>query len=169
MYQDCLTEICLPSPGPSLPNGLPDNHLVCSPDDPICDAIPGDNACTFTFSICFNISNESRFECRIRGPVSLIHLHVPNENKPKAFNIPNVDTWEAAMIQLGGAISSFQGRSISFAPPLADTVCTEPILWTVPLKQRITSVSKRKVRVNWHTYGSTRGFDGDHLFLRCNP
>ena len=169
LYQDCLSEICLPSPGPVLPNGLPDNHLACSPDDPTCDAIPGDQACTFSFRICFNIVNESRYECRIRGPVTLTYLHVPNESKPKTFNIANVNAFEAAMIQLGGTISSFKGRSISFAPPLAETVCTEPILWTVPLKQRTTSVARRKVRINWHTFGSTRGFDGDHLFLRCNP
>jgi hypothetical protein len=172
LYQDCLTEICLASPGPRLPNGLPDNHLTCKSDDPTCDAVVGDNACTFTFRICFNLSGENRFQCRARGPVSAIYLHAPNENKPRTeVNTENRDAFEAALMQLGGVLSGFKQRSISFVPGLADTVCTEPIPWTVPLKQnqRTLALSRRKVRVNWHVYGSTRGFDGDHLYLRCDP
>lgn len=170
---DCLTEICLPYPAPRLPNGLPDNHITCKSGDPICDAVLGDNACTFAFQICFNLINkESRFQCRARGPVSLVFLDAPKEAKPKDFNIENRDAFEAALINLGGVISGFKGRSISFVPPLlADTVCTEPIPWTVPLlkNNRTGALRRHKVRVNWHAYGSTRGFDGDHLYLRCDP
>jgi hypothetical protein len=171
LYLDCLSEICLPSPGPVLPNGLPDNHLSCTSDDPTCDAILGDNACTFPFRICFNLSNETRFQCRARGPITTVMLHVPNENNPRpSFNIQNRDTFEAAMMQLGGTLSSFKQRSIAFIPGLADTVCTEPILWTIPLRQNSRgTLFKTKVRINWHVYGSTRGFDGDHLYLKCTP
>ena len=173
LYLDCLSEICLPYPAPPLPNGLPDNHLTCKVGDPVCDTVPGDNACTFVFQICFNlIDKETRFQCRAQGPVSAVYLHVPNEAKVKDFNIPNRDNFEAALIALGGEISSFKGRSIAYTPPLlADTVCTAPIPWTVPLikNNKTGALRRRKVRVNWHVYGSTRGFDGDHLYLRCDP
>lgn len=173
MYLDCLSEVCVSYPPPRLPNGLPDNHLTCKSGNPVCDTVPGDDACTFAFQICFNLINkETRFQCRIQGPVSAVNLHAPNQAKPKDFNIPNVAAFETALINLGGAVSAFKGRSISYVPPLlGDTVCTAPIPWTVPLlkNNQTGALRRRKVRVNWHTYGSTRGFDGDHLYLRCDP
>ena len=172
LRNDCLTEICVGTPGPRLPNGLPDNHLSCKHDDPTCDAQLGDAACTFTFQICFNLSSETRFQCSARGPIGTIYLHAPREDRPRTdYNTTNRDAFEAALVKLGGVVGTFKGRSISFAPPLADVVCSERIPWVVPLKQnpRTLGLSRRKVRVNWHTFGSTAGYDGDHLYLRCDP
>lgn len=172
LYLDCLSEICLPAPGPLLPNGLPNNHLTCKMDDPTCDAVLGDKACTFDFRICFNLMSDTRFQCSARGPIGGVYLRTPNENNPKTpFNLQNRDAFEAALMGLGGVLSSFKQRSISFTPPLAGTVCSETIPWLVPLKQnqKTFAVRSREVRVNWHTYGSTRGFDGDHLYFKCTP
>src|SRR5262249_46584459 len=129
MYQDCLGEICIPYQPPLLPNGLPDNHLECTVDNPMCDAVLNDKGCTFSFRLCFNISTESRFACRARGPIGIVWLHQQNENNATGFNVANRDAFEAALIHLGGTISTFDGRSIPFNPPLQDTVCTAPILW----------------------------------------
>lgn len=163
------------SPVPPLrPNGLPDNHIACTRDDPTCDAVLGDAACTFTFSICFNLIDvEKRFSCKSAGPVTNVFLHVPLEYRPgSAVNTQNRDAWEAALLKLPGAsVGAFKKRSIGFNPPLAAMICTDPIPYTIPLVQnpRTLAFSGRRVRVNWHAYRAGGHFDGDHLFLRCNP
>jgi hypothetical protein len=170
---DCLSEICLSAPAPLRPNGLPDNHIVCSNDDPRCDATIGDKACTFIFSICFNlIDRDQRFVCDARGPVTAVHLRLPNEARPKTdMNTENRDAFETALKALGGTISGFRTRSIAFDPPLADTVCTGPIRFKLALRQnpRTLVFSARKFRINYQVFRPAGRFDGDDLFLRCNP
>jgi hypothetical protein len=156
-----------------LPNGLPDNHITCKADDPACDAVLGDKACTINFRVCFNLIDlEERFICTAAGPVTNVYLHAPLQNRPsKPFDVENRDSWEAVILKLGGTISAFKKRSIGFNPPLADTVCSDTIPWKVPLRQnsRTLALSPRKTRINWHVYRLTGFFDGDHLFLRCTP
>ena len=171
---DCLSEICIGSPAPRLPNGLPDNHLVCRNDDPICDATLGDKACTFVFRLCFNLGAiENRFLCPGPiGPVTGVHLKYPSEGRPRTpIEIENRDAFEAALIKLGGSVSGFQKRSITFTPPLTASVCTDPIPFKLPLRQdsRTLKLSGRKFRVNWLVFQPVGTFDGDHLFLGCNP
>jgi hypothetical protein len=171
---DCLTEICMRPLPPLRPNRLPDNHVGCTRDDPTCDAVLGDAACTFTYSICFNLIDvEKRFLCKSAGPVTKILLHAPSEYNPgSAVNEENRDAWEAALLKLPGAsLGTFRRRSIAFNPPLADLICTEPIPFTVALRQnpRTLAFSGRRVRVNWHAYRPAGHYDGDHLYLRCNP
>lgn len=171
---DCLAEICMSPVPPRRPNGLPDNHVTCTHNDPTCDAVAGDDACTFTYRICFNlITLEKRFVCNAEGPVTNVFLHFPNEVKPKtSFDTENRDAFEAALIELGGVVDfAFKGRSIAFNPPLAGSVCTRSIPYKLPLLQNAKTLafSARKARVNWHVYRPTGRFDGDHLYLKCKP
>ena len=162
-------------PGPHRPNGLPDNHFACKRDDPTCDAVLGDDACSFSYRICFNLKSvEDRFVCTAEGPVTNVTLHDPLEFNPgSAVKTENRDAWETAMLKLPGAsVGAFKRRSITFNPPLAAMVCTDAILAKINLRQnpRTLAFSGRKVRLNWHVYRQSGGsFDGDHLFLRCNP
>jgi hypothetical protein len=160
--------------GPGRPNGLPDNHFACTRDDPTCDAVLGDDACTFTYHICFNLKAvEDRFVCNATGPVTGVFLHIPLEYSPGSLmNTENRDAWEAAILKLPGAsISAIKRRSITFNPPLTDPICTDPIPHKIMLKQnpRTLTFFGRTIRVNWHTFRPSGSFDGDHLFLRCNP
>lgn len=167
---DCQSEICIFPPSASRPNGLPDNHRQCKVDDPTCDAVLGDQQCTFTFQICFNLDNEDRFLCKHKGPIRMVWLKFPRESRTRGSEgAPNRDAFEAAMMALGGEISGFKTRSIAFNPPLADTVCSPPIQWIVPLRQkRLTLLPSTYKRINWLSYGEGRR-DGDHLFLKCLP
>lgn len=174
LNNDCLSEICVSPPGPHRPNGLPDNHFACKRDDPTCDAVLGDDACTFVYRICFNLKTvEDRFVCSATGPVTNVFLHVPLEYRPgSSVNTENRDAWEAALLKLPGAsVGAFKKRSITFNPPLADTICTDSIPYKIPLTQnpRTLAFLGHRVRVNWHAFWAGGHFDGDHLFLRCNP
>lgn len=170
---DCLSEICPCPPGARLPNGLLDNHLVCSHDNPTCDATMGDNACTFTFRLCFNLkSQENRFLCDRQGPVTEVRLTNPPEGLPRtSVDRENVDAFEAALLNLGAKVGGFNRRSMVFNPPLASTVCTDPIRFTVALRQnaRTLTLFRRRFRLNYWVYQSTGLFDGDRIFFECNP
>ena len=169
---DCLSEICVCPPGPRLPNGLPDNHLACRHDDPTCDAVAGDNACTFTFRLCFNREQDNRFFCKVTGPVAEVRLKIPREGSPKTrIDLENRDAFEAALMKLGGMVSGVQTRSIVFNPPLADTVCTDPVLFKLALRQnsRTQALLRRTGRLNYRAYQPDGTLDGDTLFFRCNP
>lgn len=170
---DCLSEICMSPPAPRRSNDLPDNHISCTRDDPTCDAVAGDKACTFTFRICFNLINlENRFVCTAAGPVTQVYLHSPLEGAPRTpIDVANRDAFEAALIKLGGVVGGFRRRVVDFNPPLADTACTDPIPFKIALRQnpKTLALSGANFRVNWHVFRPTGRFDGDHLYLRCNP
>lgn len=168
---DCLSEICVCPPGPSLPSGMPDSHLACTSDDPTCDAVAGDNACTFTFRMCFNmVGHEDRFFCNAQGPVTSVQIMNPRQGTPRTrVDGENVSAIEAALVRLGGGVGGYSRRSMVFNPPLAATVCTDPIPFTVSLGQRQGSIAGRKFRLSYRVYQSVRLFDGDDIFFRCNP
>jgi hypothetical protein len=170
---DCLSEICLCPPGPRLANGLPDNHITCGHDDPTCDAVAGDNACTFNFRLCFNLQPDNRFFCNVTGPVTEVRLKNPREGSPKTpIDLENRDAFEAALMQLGGMVSGVKKtRSIVFNPPLADTVCTDPVLFKLALRQnsRTQALLRRTARLKYGVYQSDGTLDGDTIFFRCTP
>jgi hypothetical protein len=170
---DCLVEICMYPPAQHRPNGLPDNHIVCQVDDPTCDTVIGDKACTFTYRLCFNLQPvDDRYLCNAKGPVTEVRLIHPHEGSPKDdVDEANRDAFEGALMDLGGAISGFKRRSIAFNPPLADTVCTGPIPFTLALRQspKTLAYAARKFRFNYWAYQTVGRRDGDHIFFRCNP
>ncbi len=161
-------------PAPLRPNGLPDNHIACSDGDPTCDAgPPGDHECVFIFRACFNLIDlEVRFFCSASGPVTEARLANPPEGHPKtSVDVENRDAFEAAMMNLGATVSGFTKRSMLFNPPLAASICSGPIPVTLRLKQNPKTLvySARKFRYNYRVFRASGRFDGDHLYLRCNP
>jgi hypothetical protein len=170
---DCLSEICLCPPGPRLANGLPGNKLVCRHDDPTCDAVAGDAACTFTFRLCFNRRQDNRFLCNAAGPVTEVRLRRPREGRPTtAIDLENRDAFEAALMKLGGRVGGVsRTRWIVFNPPLEDTVCTDPVPFKLALRQnsRTQALSQRTARLNYRAYQSDGTLDGDTIFFRCTP
>jgi hypothetical protein len=170
---DCLSEICVCPPGPRLTNGLPDNHITCKHDDPTCDSVTGDNACTFAYRLCFNRSQDNLIFCTVAGPVSEVQLKKPPEGSPRTLSdLQNRDAFEAALVKLGGMVSGVnKTRSILFNPPLADTVCTDTILFQLALRQnsRTQALLQRTARLFYRAYQSDGTLDSDTIVFRCNP
>lgn len=170
---DCLSEICMCPPGPFLTNGLPDNSLACSQNNPTCDATPGDNACTFAFRICFNLrSNENRFFCRTDGPVTEVRLSNPPAGRARtAVDQENITAFETALANLGGKVGGFNRRSMVFNPSLPDTVCTDTIPFKVTLRQnpKTLKLSARKFSLKYLVYSARGVRDVDRITYRCNP
>jgi hypothetical protein len=170
---DCLSEICMCPPGLRLPNGLPDNYLACSQNNPTCDATLGDNACTFTFRICFNLrSNEDRFFCRTDGPVTEVRLNNPRAGAPRtAVDQENITAFETALANLGGKVGGFNRRSMVFNPPVPDAVCTDTIAFKVALRQnpKTLKLSARKFSLKYLVYSARGVRDVDRISYRCNP
>lgn len=174
MKLDCLSEVCMSPPPPRRPNDLPDNHVECKVDDPTCDAVLGDKACTFNLRICFNLINlDKRFFCTAKGPVTAARLRNPPEGSPRsAADGENVNAFETALMKLGGIVSNGKKRSIVFNTPLTDPICTDAIPFKIPLRQSARTpgvFSARTFRVNWWIYQAVGRFDGDHVYLRCDP
>ena len=159
--------------GLRLPNGLPDNYLACSHNDPICDATLGDDACTFTFSICFNLrSSENRFICSADGPVTEVRLDNPRAGAPRtAVDQENITAFETALANLGAKAGGFNRRSMVFNPSMPDGVCTGPIPFKVTLRQnsRTLTLSARKFSLKYLVYSASGALDVDRISYRCNP
>ena len=152
-------------------NGQPDNHLACNHDDPTCDAVAGDNACTFTFRMCFNMfGEEKRFFCNARGAVTGVEIKSPVEGNPKTrIDGENISAIEAALTKLGGGVGGYWRRSMVFYSPMAETVCTDPIPFKVALGQKAGAPIGRKVRLTYRVQSVGGRFDRDTMFFRCNP
>lgn len=97
----------------------------------------------------------------------------PNQGSPRTvIDRENRDAFEAALMKLGGLVSDAQGtRSIVFNPPLAATVCTDPVLFKLALRQnsRTQVLSKRTARLVYRAYQPDGTFDGDTIFFQCTP
>jgi len=180
-FNDCVQEICADPVPPLGSKGLPSNQLVCRDDDPLCDfgATTGDHACTFHFSLCYNVT-EHRFPCKFTGVVDYVHLNKPSEDHPNsALDIATVAEFERVLVDLGGTIqSSVKGhRSVVFNPPLTKPdVCTETASIRVPLLAAGGSfrAGKLKVRIravqgNDPATGKPGHYDGDLIEFLCQP
>jgi len=178
---DCLHEFCSavdPEPTDRF-NGKPGNLIECTDDDPDCDfGPPGDRACTFRFSLCFNVTDK-RFNCTSPQVVERVRFRRPKE----ADDIANRDAMEAAVLALGMGASLNVGagtpgrRAIEFSPPLTKKdVCTAPVDFKVSLPPTtgrraigrgvaVTVVEPPRKGLTSHQFHR----DGDFLQLICHP
>ncbi len=132
LADDCLHEwLTRPAP-PRNAGGLPRRRLVCTDDDPTCDAgeAPGDGACTFRVASCFAVA-ERRLACS-PGDVGHAAIRRPTAGGD-AVDQSNRSALAGALAALGGSGDAL-GRL--FEPPLsAAPACSPFALIRVPLRQ----------------------------------
>jgi len=172
-FNDCVQEICaIPAPSTGT-KGLPSNQLVCKDDDPSCDfGPPGDHACTFHFSLCYNVTLERRFPCKLTGSISYVHLNKPSEDHPNTgIDIATVAEFERVLLGLGGMIGSEKGhRSVVFNPPLTKPdVCTDIASIRVPLINSRGNFRQGKLKVRIRAVQTSGPYDGDDIRFFCQP
>jgi len=173
-FNDCVMEECgVPPPSPGS-KGLPSNQYVCKDDDPSCDfGPPGDHACTFHFSLCFNVSLERRFPCKLTGSIGYVHLNKPNEDRPNSStDIATVAEFERVLVGLGGTVQSAPNghRSVVFNPPLTQpNECTELASIRVPLINSRGNFRQGKLKVRVRAVQTSGPYDGDDMRFLCLP
>lgn len=171
-FNDCVQEICAdPVPSPGI-KGMPSNHLVCKDDDPSCDfGPPGDHACTFHFSLCYNVT-EHRFPCKFSGSIAYVHLVHPSEDNPHTgFDLATVAEFERVLTDLGGTAQTVNGhRSVIFNPPLTmPDVCSEVASIRLPLVSAGGGFRAAKYKLRIRAVQSVGHYDGDDVNLLCQP
>jgi hypothetical protein len=107
---------------------MPKAELVCTDDDPACDAgaSTGDTACTFRVALCLNVS-ERRFVDRAAQPlcrptdVASVSFTSPKEAEPRdSLDAEIRDALEAAFAGLGGTVrQQCQRRTVEPSTPCA--------------------------------------------------
>jgi cysteine-rich repeat protein len=157
--------------------GLPGMDLVCTDDDPSCDiGPPGDHACTFRVSLCYNVS-DNRFPCTTAlDAVGFVRFRRASPRSP--VDVANRNALEAAVVGLGGVLRVGRGvpgrRAVFFEPPLAEKdVCTAFASFKVPLRGSAPNYKTRRkllVTVADPPLNISRSKrDSDVLRLICNP
>lgn len=174
---DCEAEFCT-DVQPAVTDrfgGMPGNDIICTDDDPACDAGPaGDNACTFRVSLCYNV-DDKRFPCTATGAVGFVRFR--RASPTNALDIQNRNNLEAAVIGIGGVLKVGSGvpgrRAVFFEPPLTQDVCTDFALFKVPLRGTAPNFkTRRKLLVHVAEpppEHSKNKHDSDILRLICNP
>lgn len=175
---DCLAEFCsaaVPAPTDRF-GGLPGWEVVCTDDDPACDfGPPGDNACTFRVSLCYNVT-DTRFSCDSIEEIGFIRFRRASPRRP--IDVANRDALEAAVVGIGGILRVGPGipgrRAVFFEPPLAtEDICTAFAEFKVPLRGKAPKFRSRRkplVTIADPPIGVSRSKrDSDVMRLICNP
>ncbi len=122
---DCHLEWSI-SPVPPLDpkKGVPTNKIICTDNDPACDADTRVGQCTFMVAPCVNVT-DSRFTC---APTDLASYLV---KKPSAKDAARPDKNRFAYDNRVAVLGGLAGLS----PTATADVCAEPLPFVVPLKK----------------------------------
>jgi sugar lactone lactonase YvrE len=158
---------CIPGGGPAKkdcfgefkfktarPGSIPSPKIVCTDNDPSCDADDIGGQCTFRFSLCLN-NEDSRLSCNPGGTTSL-------KLSGKLASSAGAQSLVSALGTLG-ATPTGNGRSVSFPSAFTDrNQCT-------PFSDFVLARTKKKAKSKLGAVVTTAGSgkDKDKLKLIC--